>query len=1754
MPIIWLKLSSKDFFSPSAIQIFVASINNLASLSLANLTVVHQVSTGPVRDSPFCNFDGSSCLREARLTSTDNHNKILVQFNHNTDSLTFCGSVRQGICSVYSTKDLSLISSGDVAVAANLPSASTVALTLNENLIVAASHSTDSPYRDPFPIVSIRQSPHFYVVNAGDLEGEGAVYERAEQRSTHSIRYISIFQHQHFVYLTTIENSRSRTTKLVRFCANDTRFVSYSEIELQCRSDDNYNYPFITSSTIKGDSLIATFTDSTSSKSAICVFSMQKIKLTFWYNIDRCRSGTDSIGLPHIGRDSKCTNKSRAPLDEDTCELGVGGSIEAVEMSSYTINDVITSVNMAEPSIILIGTMSGQVLLLQWKDSHLEAFRVEKSMMGGGEVKKLLITGNDILIQQPKTISLRPLAHCNHYTSCSTCIKANDPLCNWCYSTGTCTTSKQCSSTLTNVCPSPNGLPVPNYVSINESRTIFLPVRNLQQPVDYNYQCVFGKKKVNGVWNEFGISCTSPIWKKTSSVKQDVVISLQTSTSNYTILQHNFTYYDCSQLKTCSSCSKSQWKCHWCSESNSCASENTCLENKFVAKCASVRRESDDLIIPIGRTNDISISFENLESLSKNSSLSCRLKLNGTLFSSQANIHEDDKVVCRQMEIPNIKSNTNFSTSLEILNFNQILDKTRIHVYDCSHLAADCSSCSALSPIWKCQWCNGRCSIDCPTTSLQTICDRPQILSFYPNSGPMEGGTVLTINGKDLGSSLEDVQDRVTVAGSRCQVIHYVISKQIVCRLEKGNSSGPIRISIGRASKRTADSKESFTFVDVKLFSVSPLFAPLSGGTKLTFYGTNLNAGSNVSINIGDISCPIYERNASNTIICIVNASPYPQKISVISLEVDNRKYMLNTLFQFRPDPIVSHVRPLVAFESGGKHLIVEGNHLDSVTSPKMYYLSSLTAPYEIVSELSECQVLNSTRMSCLSPKLNKKLPSPKDYKRLPIGFLMNNVTSVQNLGHKIQMNIVLDPEFVPFKGVRIHHGDQPLILDGKYLSEGAEPSDYRIFIGTERCFVTLVDIRQLVCSAPLLQPSPTDENGRQTEESPLVVVLVGKLRQELGYIQYASSLNTVRLWVLVVASLAAFTLLIFMLIIFWKKRQNDQQRDYKKIQLQMEHLESNVRKECKQAFAELQTSISFTGPEDYGSIDYLSFREYIVRILWNEGGPITNPSLYSITLPLTLAQFDSLLSSKHFVFALVESAESDSSMSPSEKSVLSSLLISALLRNFHYCTEVILDLLRAHIAKMVHANESNLLFRKSESLVEKLFSKWLSICLHEDILISQGSELYRLYKALKYQVEKGPIDMITGNARYTINESKLLRESIEATTLDCLVMDLFGRGPYVVRVHSCDSITQFKFKVLDVVYKDTPYSQRPSVQQFDLEWQCPKSANVIMNDIEGCDIIKSPQRLNTLSSYGITNSSLFIMQSSKIRIEENLKNGMSDSGQCSWSSLDRSSSPLYSSNSFYHLISNCKTIEKKRKIDESIPSSIPEVYLTRLLTSKGTVQKFIDDFFESVLFLETSSYPVVLKYLFDFLDEEAVRNGVDSVLSYQWKSNCYILRLWANLINNPKILFDIAPNISVDANLTVIAQTLTDCFSYLEPIFGAHAPSSRLLFAKEVSRLRPLVMDFYRRVECQPTVNERTLHTQLSSISQELNKSGSTAALSELLAWVRGNGIRLVEVLTDDKECLQQRLPQRLSQIINLSMDQQTEHIYCTISDDIYQ
>lgn len=47
---------------------------------------------------------------------------------------------------------------------------------------------------------------------------------------------------------------------------------------------------------------------------------------------------------------------------------------------------------------------------------------------------------------------------------------------------------------------------------------------------------------------------------------------------------------------------------------------------------------------------------------------------------------------------------------------------------------------------------------------------------IHPTSGPLEGGTLITIEGSNLGSNEREIQDKISVGGENCQLVMYSVS------------------------------------------------------------------------------------------------------------------------------------------------------------------------------------------------------------------------------------------------------------------------------------------------------------------------------------------------------------------------------------------------------------------------------------------------------------------------------------------------------------------------------------------------------------------------------------------------------------------------------------------------------------------------------------------------------------------------------------------------------------------------------------------------------------------------------------------------------------------------------------------------------------------------------------------------------------------------------------------------------------------
>ena len=184
----------------------------------------------------------------------------------------------------------------------------------------------------------------------------------------------------------------------------------------------------------------------------------------------------------------------------------------------------------------------------------------------------------------------------------------------------------------------------------------------------------------------------------------------------------------------------------------------------------------------------------------------------------------------------------------------------------------------------------------------------------------------------------------------------------------------------------------------------------------------------------------------------------------------------------------------------------------------------------------------------------------------------------------------------------------------------------------------------------------------------------------------------------------------------------------------------------------------------------------------------------------------------------------------------------------------VLRALLGELIRRTVTQSYPKLLLRRTESVAERMLTNWLTFCLHGYIMVRQrecggrrgestlllplseisptlasplstipshqvptpspapspsflisqehmGQPLYLLFRAVKNQLEKGPIDVITEEARYSLSEQKLICQKMDVEVIDVGV-DLEDGLRVPLKMLDCDTISQAKEKLLDAMYR----------------------------------------------------------------------------------------------------------------------------------------------------------------------------------------------------------------------------------------------------------------------------------------------------------------------------------------------------------------
>lgn len=252
----------------------------------------------------------------------------------------------------------------------------------------------------------------------------------------------------------------------------------------------------------------------------------------------------------------------------------------------------------------------------------------------------------------------------------------------------------------------------------------------------------------------------------------------------------------------------------------------------------------------------------------------------------------------------------------------------------------------------------------------------------------------------------------------------------------------------------------------------------------------------------------------------------------------------------------------------------------------------------------------------------------------------------------------------------------------------------------------------------------------------------------------------------------------------------------------------------------------------------------------------------------------------------------------------------------------------------------------------------------------------------------------------------------------------------------------------------------------FAIEWRHGRGGHLTLQDEDlTSKTIDGWKKLNTLRHYGVKESAVM----SLIQRQNDFNNCKQPCHNCvTGMYFNNSQTPIMVANGdietganarIYHLIKPVDDNQYPNSKLERTHKAIPEIFLTRLLSTKGTIQKFVDDFFYTILTVN-NALPQAIKWLFDLLDDAARNYGItDPEVVHAWKSNSLPLRFWVNFIKNPDFIFDINKTATLDSCLSVIAQTFMDSCSTAEHRLGKDSPSTKLLFAKVSQKI---IITFY--------------------------------------------------------------------------------------------
>uniref|UniRef100_A0A8C0T5U9 Plexin-D1 n=1 Tax=Canis lupus familiaris TaxID=9615 RepID=A0A8C0T5U9_CANLF len=1768
--------------------VYLAAVNRLYQLSGANLSLEAEAAVGPVADSPLCHapqLPQASCEHPRRLT--DNYNKIL-QLDPGQGLVVACGSIYQGFCQLRRRGNISAVAvrfppaappaepvtvfPSMLNVAANHPNASTVGLVLppaagsgGSRLLVGATYtgygSAFFPRNRSLEDHRFENTPEIAIRSLdarGDLaklftfdlnpSDDNILKIKQGAKEQHKLGFVRAFLHPpepppgapSYAYLALNSEARAGDKEsqarslLARIClprgaGGDAKKLteSYIQLGLQCAGGAGRGdlYSRLVSVFPARELLFAVFERPQGSPAAratpaaLCAFRFADVQAAIRAARNACfvEPAPDVVAVLDSvvqGTGPACERKRNIQLQPEQLDCGAAhlqhplSILQPLKATPVFRAPGLSSVAVASVSnytVVFLGTVSGRLLKINLNESMQVVSRRAVTVAYG-----------------------EPVHHVMQFDPA-------DP--GYLYLM---TSHQGMILQISGSLPSLSGMEMACDYG-NNIRT----VARVPGPA-FDHQIAYCNLLPRDQFPPF------------PPHQDHVIVEMSVRVNGRNIVRADFTIYNCSRVgqvyphTACTSCLSAQWPCFWCAQQHACVSNQSRCEaspNPMNPQDCPQILPSALAPMPTGSSQSIPVHLAN--AAFQGAALECSFgpeEVFEAIWVNESTVH------CNQVVLHTTQKSQVFPLSLQLkgqpARFLDSPDPMTVEVYNCAMGSPDCSQCLGREDLGHlCVWSDG-CRLRGPLQPLPGTCPAPEIRTIEPLSGPLDGGTLLTIRGRNLGRRLSDVAHGVWVGSVACEPLanRYTVSEEIVCAT--GPAPGPFSDVVTVNASKEGKSRERFSYVLPLVQFLEPDKGPKAGGTRIIIHGSDLHVGSELQVLVNDTEpCTELVRTEAS-ITCTVPEGALPAPVPVCVRFERRGCVRSNLTFQYMQNPVITAISPRRSPVSGGRTITVAGERFHMVQNVSM-------AVHHIGREPTLCKVLNSTLITCPSPGALSNASAPVDFFINGRAYADEAAVAEELLdpdearrGSRFRLDYLPDPQFSTAKREKWikHHPGEPLtlVIHKEQDSLGLESHEYRIKIGQVACDIQIVSDRVIHCSV--------NESLGTAEGQLPITIQVGNFNQTIATLQLGGS-ETAIIVSIVICSVLLLLSVVALFVFCTKSRRAE--RYWQKTLLQMEEMESQIREEIRKGFAELQTDMTDLTKELNRSqgIPFLEYKHFVTRTFFpkcsslyeeryvlpsqtlNSQGscPVqeTHPLLGEWKIPEScrpnmeegISLFSSLLNNKHFLIVFVHALEQQKDFAVRDRCSLASLLTIALHGKLEYYTgimkELLVDLIDASAAK-----NPKLMLRRTESVVEKMLTNWMSICMYSCLRETVGEPFFLLLCAIKQQINKGSIDAITGKARYTLNEEWLLRENIEAKPRNLNVsFQGCGMDSLSVRAMDTDTLTQVKEKILEAFCKNVPYSQWPRAEDVDLEWFASSTQSYILRDLDDTSVVEDGRKkLNTLAHYKIPEGASLAM--SLTDKKDNTLGRVKD--------LD--------TEKYFHLVLPTDELAEPKKSHRQSHRKkvLPEIYLTRLLSTKGTLQKFLDDLFKAILSIREDKPPLAVKYFFDFLEEQAEKRGIsDPDTLHIWKTNSLPLRFWVNILKNPQFVFDIDKTDHIDACLSVIAQAFIDACSISDLQLGKDSPTNKLLYAKEIPEYRKIVQRYYKQIHDMTPLSEQEMNAHLAEESRKYqNEFNTNVAMAEIYKYAKRYRTQIMTALEANPTARRTQLQHKFEQVVALMED----------------